>query len=779
MFSIQHARALEPVSAVLNPPANGLVVFGVVVHPKIRRAERSARGLLSGMRVQSRVVLVEQAAPEAEPAPVSGEAAMTSAPAPVPAPKPVTVKRPVPVPRDVRGRQITVLIPVYNALDDVRMCVDSVVRNTTRPVTLLLVDDASPDENVAPYLASIAADHDNIIVETNATNMGFVATVNVGFAARPDDDVIILNSDTEVPPRWIESMALAAAPPTVATVTAMSNNAGAYSAPNIGEFNELPAGIDDVGRAVAQQSERTSPDVPTGHGFAMFIKREAIDQLDGFDAENFGRGYCEENDFCMRARAAGWRNVVADSVLVAHDGSASFGDAKADLLKANRAKLDDLHPDYNDAVQEFLHDERMHAVRERVAAGFAHVSNVRPRVLFVLHAGGGGTPQTNADLMNGVSKRYEPILLRSNGSELIITDGVTSDEIDRIELPTKITTTMFTDDDYAAIVRRLLVDLSIELVHVRHLQGHTHDLPKIARDLHIPVIISLHDFYFACPTVQLLDESDRFCGGACTPGQGTCRTPPGLADTPHIKHGYVHEWRRRSAETLAAADAYVTTSNTAAEILTNNFPQIAPNLNVIEHGRDLEQFDSIAVAPQPDEPIRILVPGTLGVHKGAQLIQRMAELDVDERLEFHLMGKLTREAQIPRLVDHGPYERHEFAELAAEIRPSATAVLSIWAETYSHTVTESWSVGVPVLGSNWGAVGERIEKHGGGWVIDTTDAEVAFGQVLAALSNADDWKRQQETATTRGLPSTLYMSSRYMDLYGEVLDRRRVLQPRV
>jgi O-antigen biosynthesis protein len=746
-----------------------------MVRPLVRQVGRSTRSLLIGRSVTARVALIERPSGASRPIDYSET---NGRPEPVAKPMPA-LQRAVPIPADVRGREITILIPVYNAFDDLVRCIDSVRRNTTRPVTLLLIDDASTDDRIAPFLATVAESNANIVIEQNVTNLGFVRTVNAGFAMRPDDDVVILNSDTEVPPRWIDSMMLAAADPTVATVTALSNNAGAFSAPVAGEFNDLPGSIDDVGRAVAHTAQRLRPEVPTGNGFCMLIKREAIDQLGGFDAENFGRGYCEENDFCMRARAAGWRNVVDDAVLVAHHGSASFGDDKAALLAVNRARLDELHPGYNDAVREFLGDRRMAAARERVAIGLGrvgHRSSVRPRVMYVLHAGGGGTPQTNGDLMAGVSKRYEPILLRSSGSELIVTDGVDGREIDRISLPVALGPTTFTDPSYAAIVRRLLVEMSIELVHVRHLQGHTHDLPEIAADLHIPVIISLHDYYFVCPTVQLLDNEDRYCAGTCTSGQGVCRTPPGLADTPHLKHGYVNEWRRHSAKVLERADAYVTTSGAAADVLTSSFPHLAPRLRVIEHGRDLDQIDSVAELPVDGEPIRILVPGTLGIHKGAGLIQAIAELDIDERLEFHLIGKLTREARISRLVDHGPYERHEFAQLAAEIRPAATAVLSIWAETYSHTVTESWSVGVPVLGSNWGAVNERIGQRGGGWSIDTRDPQVAFESIMGVLTDEVEWERQRDLATTRGLPSTLYMSSRYMDLYEDVLAQRCVLR---
>ena len=40
--------------------------------------------------------------------------------------------------------------------------------------------------------------------------------------------------------------------------------------------------------------------VPTTVGFCLYVRRAALDQIGGFDAEAFGRGYGEENDFCMR-----------------------------------------------------------------------------------------------------------------------------------------------------------------------------------------------------------------------------------------------------------------------------------------------------------------------------------------------------------------------------------------------------------------------------------------------------------------------------------------------
>ena len=60
----------------------------------------------------------------------------------------------------------------------------------------------------------------------------------------------------------------------------------------------------------------------------------------------FGRGYGEENDFCLRAVAAGFRNVLCDDALVLHTGERSFAGMKSELGARNMALLLERHPHY-------------------------------------------------------------------------------------------------------------------------------------------------------------------------------------------------------------------------------------------------------------------------------------------------------------------------------------------------------------------------------------------------------------------------------------------------
>jgi len=98
------------------------------------------------------------------------------------------------------------------------------------------------------------------------------------------------------------------------------------------------------------------PELPTGNGFCMFIKRELIACIGAMDADAFPAGYGEENDFCQRAELAGYRNIIAGNVLVRHERSASFGDERrAALGVQGMAVLRQRYPNYESDVGATLY----------------------------------------------------------------------------------------------------------------------------------------------------------------------------------------------------------------------------------------------------------------------------------------------------------------------------------------------------------------------------------------------------------------------------------------
>ena len=271
---------------------------------------------------------------------------------------------------------VDIIVPVYRDLAATRRCLESVF-NTADPLMgrVIVINDASPEPEVADYCVSLTADADLVSI-AHESNKGFVASVNEGLRLAEDRDVIILNSDTEVPGGWVTRLAAAAQGDRIASVTPFSNNATICSYPHFCQDNPMPAG-----RSVASLSELfrahnvgQTIDLPTGIGFCMFLSRDAIDEVGDFDEAAFGRGYGEENDWCLRASAAGWRHLLCGDLFVFHAGGASFGQDAQELQASAMAVLESRYPDYNKKVAEFIEHDPIEPLRfaidqARTAAG--------------------------------------------------------------------------------------------------------------------------------------------------------------------------------------------------------------------------------------------------------------------------------------------------------------------------------------------------------------------------------------------------------------------------
>lgn len=675
------------------------------------------------------------------------------------------------------ARPVTIIIPIHDAYEELAESLPSVVENTAGAAELLLIDDASEDPRISPLLSEYGA-LENVRVLTNDERLGFSGAVNRGFARCIENDLVILGSDVGVTPRWLENLRLAAyADPRTATVAAISDDAGAFSVPVMGGKNATPEdlGRDDVGRLITQWSGQVYPQTPTANGLCVYIRRAALDEAGPFDAESFPDG--GEDDFCMRALKLGWNHVVDDSTFVFHRRPAGSGNEGQKLAEAARNKLDELHPEYAQLARSFAASRDMKRVSRNVLVAYrgAGSDRVKPRVLFVIHGAGGGTSFTNLDLMGALADRYSPYVLVSNMLQLTLSRYEPEGPVlvDKWDLGKKYEVTEFSRPDYRAIVFGLLVKYRFELVHVRHLMGHTFDLPEVAARLRIPVVLSFHDFYFSCPTLQLLDDNGKYCGGVCTPGTGRQCTilTPRLEGLPILKHAWLKTWRRHVERMFEHVDAFVTTSLAAKEVYLRSLPGLRDRpFEIIEHGRDLDQ-EHLAVPPA-EEPIRILIPGNINLHKGAGFIRALRQEDSGNRLEFHFLGKIADEFK-DLGVDHGTYAREEFNSRVREIEPSFIGIFSIWPETYCHTLTEAWGAGVPVLASDIGALRERVNAHGGGWLVDFDDPEGSYRRIREIASDPATYARGLEQADLRGIRSLHEMSGDYATLYESVLHGRR------
>lgn len=263
---------------------------------------------------------------------------------------------------------LDIVVPVYRGEAETRACLQSVFAGANRrQIEVVVIDDASPEPAISAWLKALAAEG-RITLITHPVNLGFVAGVNAGMALHPGRDVILLNSDTEVGPGWVDRIgAHFERDATIGTLTPFSNNATICSYPKTLTANAMPPGetTATLDAAFTSANEGRSVDVPTAVGFCMAISRKCLDQVGPFDRERYGAGYGEEVDFCMRAARAGFRNVLAGDVFVRHVGEISFGGAGADRRVRAQAMVDSLYPEFQQQLAAFIPADPPRLLRRR------------------------------------------------------------------------------------------------------------------------------------------------------------------------------------------------------------------------------------------------------------------------------------------------------------------------------------------------------------------------------------------------------------------------------
>lgn len=227
---------------------------------------------------------------------------------------------------------IDIIIPVYNALDDVRHCITSILANKRSfNISLIIVNDAS-EENTTQFLRSIDVSETCIRLLENDVNKGYARTANLGMKVSTAPYIILMNSDIIVSKYWLHNLVnCAESDSKIGIVSPVTNAAIWQSVPFIPNsptvsINSFPQHeeVDRFADLVTKCSYSIYPRLPYIHGFCQFIKREVIDAIGYVDEKNFPNGLGSEQDYCYRAADAGFLSVIADDTFIYHSKAKSL-----------------------------------------------------------------------------------------------------------------------------------------------------------------------------------------------------------------------------------------------------------------------------------------------------------------------------------------------------------------------------------------------------------------------------------------------------------------------
>ena len=632
---------------------------------------------------------------------------------------------------------IDVVIPVYRGREETMACLTAVLATTTMlgaamPGSVVVIDDASPDPDLAADLRILAASG-RITLLRNPHNLGFPATVNRGLALHGDRDAIVLNADTLVSGDWWRRLRDAAhSAPDVGTATPLSNDATILSYPPGGGPPPASSAVAALDAVASAANPGLRVEIPTGVGFCWYIRRACWDEVGGLSETLFGRGYGEENDFCLRARQMGWRHVAAADVFVAHVGGRSFGPEKARLLARNVALVNELHPGYDALVQRFIAADPLAAARRRIDLARLPPAPAPALLLITFDLGGGVARhvEERGRRLADEGRRFLRLLPHPPG-----TGGAPRCRIDDPEHPDRQDLVFAPATEQSALCVALR-RMGVVAVEFHHLLNHDPQVADLPGWLGVPYDVTVHDHVALCPRITMIDGSGRYCGD---PGPDHCTR---CIRTHGSRFGHqvpILEHRARYAALLRGARRVVVPSHDTATRLLRHVPA-AP---VVVTPWD----DATPPAPAPRTPRpalspagrswRICVIGAIGAHKGYHVLLDCAR-DAAARdlpLDFVVIGHSEGDAALfatGRVFLTGPYREGEAPALIQAQEGDLAFLPSVWPETWSYTLSEAWRAGLPVVAFDLGAVAERVRRQGGGWLLPLGSTPATINDTLLA-----------------------------------------------
>lgn len=610
-------------------------------------------------------------------------------------------------------KKCDVIIPVYNAVEATKECIESVIKYTEfNGNKLIVINDASPDKNVKPMLEKFKS-YDFIEILENEKNLGFVGTVNRGMKYSKND-VVLLNSDTVVTPNWLNKMMNCAySEKDIATVTPFSNNATLVSVPVGLQRNELPKNIslEDYGNLVEKIAYNENQYLPTAHGFCMYIKREVLDLIGFFDEEAFGKGYGEESDFSFRCLDYGFKNVLCDNTIIFHKEKQSFSSAREKLVEDHMKILEDRYPMYSSRIGLWCRQFPIKKMCENIDYQLNMYN--RKNILFLIHDWNdksGGTTLHAFDLINSLRKYYNfHVLTMINGVYKVYSYFENYEKELNLGSVDNYSMLQFYNQNYKKMFENLIDALRIDVVHIHHMLNHYFDIADVLREKKVYSIITLHDFYSLCPTINMLYKMKKYCGNIKDKKCGEC-----LQYKTGIKNNVIPRWRTVWNDFLSKMDKIIVPSNNTKNIINSVYKDI--KIDVMPHGVNEMSRNYI---PKIEKTFEIAFVGVVSVHKGGKVLNELIKKE-NREIKYHLFGK----TEFPSLsknrsnyINHGAYKRDELSELLQDSKINLACLFSIWPETYSYTLTECIQNNIPVLTFDIGAIAERIKENNLGYVI--------------------------------------------------------------
>ncbi|MGF6933090.1 GT2 family glycosyltransferase/glycosyltransferase involved in cell wall biosynthesis [Paraburkholderia sp. UCT70] len=648
------------------------------------------------------------------------------------------------IPTFDENNPIDIIIPIYNGYDYLQPLFDSIVKNSTIRYRLIVVNDCSPDHRIAKFIELFGISNPSVelIFLENESNLGFVRSVNKA-VAYTNNNFVILNTDTEVPPGWLERLMYPIFEMSdVASTTPFTNSGTIFSFPTYLKDNVIFEGlcVEEIDRYFKDVNfEKTHIAIPTGVGFCMGVNKSLVDKIGMFD-EVFGKGYGEENDWCQRAISEGYKNVHVTNLFVYHKHGGSFAsETKRKLIEENFKILIARHPLYEKHIHAAIGENKLDFLRRLLVLKV--LSDSRTSHLILDHSLGGGANQYSEQKIS---------------NHLAAGDVVCSVKFDFKQTKQYLIEFRFAEE--SSIFKSVDIDSLYEFISIFNFKNIFvnslvsfnevgRHLDKIAslkkrHGKNVKLTVPMHDFFPVCPSYTLLDETATYCAvprnlrkcSKCLKeSDGDFKTFENSED--------IQDWREKWGTVLRLSDEVLCFSNSSKDILLKAYEVPSEKTNIVPH--DISgRYGNIYVPRENPSELRVGILGAINEAKGASIVRKLVE-DFDQQscpVKVILIGEISAWFSSPSFEVTGRYNAADLQDIVLQKKIDVFLIPSVWPETFSYTTDEIMQMGYPLIVFDLGAPAERVRNYELGEVVEINELHDVLITHAKKLGIADGTK---------------------------------------
>ena len=312
----------------------------------------------------------------------------------------------------------------------------------------------------------------------------------------------------------------------------------------------------------------------------------------------------------------------------------------------------------------------------------------------------------------------------------------------------------------AAHLRDWLAELRPDVVHITSCYTLSASVIQVCKDAGLPVVLTLVDFWFLCPSLHLLRSDGALCDGQTTPWQclrclmagakayrWPARLLPEAAIEPVLSAASrnailnrqrglrglalnMAERKQVMSRQLQQVDVLLAPSRFLAEThaaVIDGLP-----LRVQEYGHDLSWLADYSAERTSGGPVRFCYMGQITHDKGVHvLVEAFLRLDPTSCAQLDIWGGLNDSvyvAHIRQLCAHsgniqlrGRFPRSQLAAVLAEA--DVVVAPSIWYENNPLVIQEAFAARIPVIASSLGGMAEFVTHELNGLLFKPSDAD--------------------------------------------------------